>query len=147
MCLVIVFMVAAGGSSATFQSIPTWYAGLIKPSFSPPNFVFGPVWTLLYTLMAISLWLIWTAKQNKKTKLAIKVFLIQLGLNFLWSVVFFGAHQILLGLLVIILLWGSILWSILLFLKINKTAAYLLIPYILWVSFASVLNLSLLLLN
>ncbi len=146
-CFALVFAAAAGGSIATYDAIPTWYAGLTNPPFNNHNWIFGPVWTLLYALMAFSLFLIWKVKKSKKQTKAIKVFLVQLFLNFLWSIVFFGAHNIGLALLTIVLLWGSILYSIILFYKINKTASYLLIPYILWVSFASILNLSIYLLN
>lgn len=144
---VLVFLVASAGSVVTFDSIPNWYAGLTKPPFNPPNYVFGPVWTLLYALMAFSLFLVWKGKQTKEVVHARKVFMVQLGLNFLWSYVFFGAHQIGLAVIVILALWASILYCIVLFRKINKTAAYLLIPYILWVSFATILNVSLFLLN
>lgn len=144
---VVVFLVAAAGSVATYDSIPTWYAGLTKPPFNPPNWIFGPVWTILYALMAVSLFLVWKKKQTPHTIYAKKIFFVQLGLNLLWSFVFFGAHQIALALLVIAALWGLILYSIILFRKINKTAAYILIPYLLWVSFATILNFSLLLLN
>lgn len=146
-CFLLVFLVGAGGSVATSDSIPNWYADLTKPPFNPPNWIFGPVWTLLYALMAVSLFLVWKKKQTNKTIYARKIFFIQLGLNLLWSLVFFGAHQIALALLIIAALWGFILYSIILFRKINKTAAYILIPYLLWVSFATVLNASLLLLN
>lgn len=146
-CFVVVFLAASGGSVVTYDAIPTWYATLNKPPFNPPNWIFGPVWTVLYILMAISLYLVWSAKKSKLQSKAIKVFLVQLFLNFLWSLVFFGGQNIGLALLTIILLWASILYSIILFYKINKTASYLLIPYILWVSFASFLNLSIFLLN
>lgn len=144
---VLVFLVAGAGSVATYDSIPTWYAGLNKPPYNPPNWIFGPVWTILYALMAISLFLIWKVKQNHKTIYARKIFFIQLGLNLLWSFVFFTAHQILLALVVILAMCASIIYTIILFRKINPKAGYLLIPYILWVSFASILNLSILLLN
>ena len=143
----LVFVVAAGGSVATYDAIPTWYATLTKPPFNPPNWIFGPVWTLLYIGMAISLFLVWKEKKSKLQAKAIKVFMVQLFLNFLWSIVFFGAQNPGLALLTIVLLWSSIFYSIVLFHKINKTASYLLIPYILWVSFASVLNLFIFLLN
>jgi benzodiazapine receptor len=141
---------AAGiiGSLFTFSEIPGWYATLVKPSFSPPNWVFGPVWTLLYALMGISLYLIWKKGQEKiDVKLPLAIFGIQLFLNFLWSILFFGMHSPLFGLICIIFLWLSIAATILLFYKISKNAAYLLTPYILWVSFASILNASIWMLN
>lgn len=130
------------GAIFTIPSIPTWYASLNKPFFSPPNFVFGPVWTILYLLMGVSLFLVW---ENKKTDK--NIFYLQLVLNFLWSMVFFGMHSPILGLVVIVLLWWAIFKTIKQFSKINKTAGYLLYPYLAWVSFASLLNLSVFLLN
>jgi len=139
--ITLCFFVAFAGSAVTLPSIPTWYALLNKPFFSPPNWVFGPVWTVLYFLMGISLYLIW----NKSVK--IKIFLIQLALNFLWSLVFFWLHQPLLALITIFMLWISIYLTIKSFYRISKLAAYLLIPYILWVSFALLLNLFIVVLN
>lgn len=132
----------------TIAAIPTWYVMLTKPVFSPPNWVFGPVWTILYALMGISAYLIWIKGiQNKKIKMALLYFMIQLVFNFLWSFLFFGLHNPLLGLVDIIALWIAIACTIRMFYPLSKRAAYLLIPYILWVSFAGVLNLSIVLLN
>jgi tryptophan-rich sensory protein len=141
--LSILVCLSAGliGSLATFPAIPTWYATLTKPSFSPPNWLFGPVWTALYILMGIAMSLIW---QKKKS---LNLFLIHLVFNAGWSVVFFGLRSILGGMVVIIILWGLIVAVIGKFYRIDRRAAYLLIPYLVWVSFASVLNFSLLLLN
>ena len=140
----------AGGIGALFtaSAIPTWYALLNKPSFSPPNWLFGPAWTILYTLMGISLAIVWQkGLKTKKVRDALYLFGIQLGLNALWSPVFFGAKNLFLALIIIILMWIYILKTILAFRKINKTAGYLLYPYIAWVSFASILNFSVWLLN
>ncbi len=134
------------GSYFTLTSINTWYQALNKPFFNPPNFLFGPVWTILYILMGISLYLILISKSKKKD-LAVKVFFVQLFLNLLWSFIFFGFQNPFLALLEIIALWFAIFVTIRLFLPISKTAGYLLIPYILWVSFALILNLSIVLLN
>lgn len=134
------------GSVFTFQAIPTWYATLNKPFFSPPNWIFGPVWTILYTLMGISLYLVWTSKSKLKGE-ALKIFYAQLVLNSLWSIMFFGLKAPTLALLEILILWIFIAVSIVRFYKIHKTSAYLLLPYLLWVSFASVLNLAIVLLN
>jgi tryptophan-rich sensory protein len=136
------------GSIFTIPAITTWYQTLNKPVFSPPNYVFGPVWTTLYALMGISIFLI----LEKKIKLKEKHYLIylfswQLLLNFLWSVIFFYFHFPLLAFLEIILLWGSILLLIINFWKYSKTASYLLVPYLLWVSFASLLNAAIVILN
>ena len=129
------------GSIFTVSSIPTWYASLVKPSFNPPSWIFGPVWTLLYTLMGISLYLVW------KNKFAVKLFVWQLIANSLWSIIFFGMKNIPLALIEIIVLLVLILATIMKFYKINKTAAYLLIPYLLWSSFATILTYSIWILN
>jgi len=136
------------GSLFTFESIPTWYATLNKPFFNPPNWIFGPVWTLLYIMMGVSLYLVWTANTKKAEKQqGMKNFIIQLALNAIWSIVFFGMHSPFLALLVIVVLWIMIFQTIKYFRQISKTAAWLLIPYLAWVSFASLLNLSIMLLN
>ena len=124
----------------TSQAIPTWYASLTKPAFSPPNWVFGPVWTSLYILLGISLFLIWKDEASKDRNRAIKVFSIQMLLNFAWSFLFFYFHLIGVALIEIILLWVSIGYMIYLFYKIRPFAAYLNIPYLIWVSFAVILN-------
>lgn len=136
------------GSVFTTPSIPGWYAGLAKPSFNPPNWIFGPVWTALYAMMGVAAYLIYEkGLKRKEVKRALAVFAAQLLLNALWSIVFFGAHMILAAAVVIVLLWAGILASILLFRPISKAAAWLLLPYILWVSFATALNVSLYFLN
>ena len=136
------------GSVFTTPSIPGWYAGLIKPPFNPPNWVFAPVWTILYALMGLSAYLIYEkGPRRNDIRKALAVFAGQLLLNALWSIVFFGAHQILGAAILIVILWGMILASIWLFSRISKAAAYLLVLYILWVSFATVLNISLYVLN
>ena len=136
------------GSVFTTPSIPGWYEGLAKPPFNPPNWIFGPVWTILYAMMGVAAYLVYEkGMRNKEVKRAMAVFAGQLLLNTLWSIVFFGAHMILAGAGVIVLLWVGILASILLFRPISKPTAYLLVPYILWVSFATVLNSSLYILN
>lgn len=148
-CIVAISLcLAAGflGSFFTSPSIPTWYQFLAKPSFSPPNWLFAPVWTALYILMGISLYLVWGSK-SKKRQIAINIFLIQLGLNALWSIIFFGMKNPGLALLEIVILWSTIFLTIKLFFPISRIAAYLLVPYILWVSFASILNLSIWLIN
>jgi len=135
------------GSIFTASAIPTWYAALVKPFFAPPNWVFGPVWTTLYVLMGISLFLIWRKGINKKTKAAINIFGIQLALNVLWSLAFFGMKSPIAGFAVIIALWAAIATTIMKFMKIEKNAGLILIPYIAWVSVATLLNLSIVLLN
>ena len=136
------------GSVFTTSSIPGWYANINKPSFNPPNWVFAPVWTTLYLLMGISLYLIWrNGLSDKNVKIAFIVFIFQLVLNALWSILFFGLQSPFLAFIEIVFLWIAILISIILFFRISRIAAYLLIPYILWVSFASVLNFSIWRLN
>lgn len=134
------------GSFFTISSIPTWYVTLNKPAFSPPNWVFGPAWTILYILMGISLYLVWTSKGKLKQN-ALNLFFVQLGLNVLWSIIFFGMRNPTLALIDIIALWVLIFLTIKSFTKISKLAGNLLIPYLLWVSFASVLNLAIVFLN
>ncbi len=132
----------------TIAAIPTWYATLSKPVFSPPNWIFGPVWTVLYALMGISLYLVWMkSTKNKRVKQALALFAFQLLLNFLWSFLFFGLQNQLLGFIDIILLWIIIALTIRAFYSLSKPAAYLLFPYIIWVSFAFLLNLSIVFLN
>ena len=136
------------GTIFTISSIPTWYATLIKPPFSPPNYLFGPVWTILYILMGISVSIIWLkGTKTKKVRVALMFFGVQLFLNAIWSPVFFGAKSLFISLIIIGLMWLFILKTILTFGKINKTASYLLYPYIAWVSFASILNFSVWILN
>ncbi len=136
------------GSVFTISSITTWYAALHKPSFSPPNWLFGPVWTLLYALMGISVYLIWEKGIKKKgVKPALKIFSLQLILNFIWTILFFGLRSPLLGLIAIAVLWIAILATILKFAKLSKNAAIIMVPYILWVSFAAILNLAVWMLN
>ena len=132
------------GSLFTIPSIPSWYASLIKPSFNPPSYLFGPVWLVLYFMMGISLYLL---LQAKDAKLALSFFWVQLALNTLWSILFFGMHLLAVALLEILLLWICILLTILYGYKVSKPAAYLLIPYMLWVSFASILTYAIYALN
>lgn len=132
----------------TLSAIPNWYAYLNKPFFAPPNWIFGPVWTLLYFLMGISIYLIWKETSNKKkTTIAKKYFIAQLVANFVWTPVFFGLRSPLFGLIIIIAMWSLIVITIKKFYPLSKTAAYLLVPYLLWVSFATLLNAFILILN
>ena len=133
------------GAIATTPKIRSWYSTLIKPTFSPPNWLFGPVWTLLFLMMGVAFYLVW--REGKRAHKALKIFGIQLFLNTLWSFLFFGAESPGLALIEIALLWIMILVTIVNFSKISKTAAWLLVPYLLWVSFASVLNAAIFQLN
>lgn len=159
------------GSVFTVSAISSWYAGLNKPSFNPPNWIFGPVWTILFLLMGISFYLVWSnnfkADQSQKVlkikawnplsqKLwtgslqkanVILIFAFQIVLNIWWSIIFFGLRQPGLAFFELLMLWFAILYTIINFHRISKLASYLLIPYILWVSFAGFLNLSIWILN
>jgi translocator protein len=138
----LILPLGVGSISGIFTTaeIPSWYETLNKPSFNPPNWVFGPVWTTLYFLMGISLFLVWKQLPGRERNRAILVFMIQLFLNFCWSFLFFYFHQLGLALVEILLLWLSIFLMILLFYRLRPLAAYINIPYILWVTFATVLN-------
>jgi translocator protein len=131
----------------TSEAVSEWFATLNRPSFSPPNWVFGPVWTTLYILIGISFFLIWKQEASSQRKQAIIVFLAQLVLNFAWSFIFFYFNKIGLALIEIVLLWISIIFMLVLFYKLKPLAAYLNIPYLLWVTFATILNSGYYLLN
>ena len=147
----ILFMVLAQlaglvGSFSTFPNIETWYAGLTKPSFNPPSWVFGPVWTVLYSLMGIATWFVWRSTKPGKVK-AIGLFIVHLFVNAAWSMVFFGAHQPLYAFGIIVVLWLFIIALIRMYYPYSKVGAWLLVPYLLWVTFASTLNFSIAYLN
>jgi len=131
----------------TAKAIPGWYATLNQPSFSPPNWIFGPVWTLLYILMGISFYLIWNLEPGKLRRQAITVFLVQLLFNFGWSFCFFYFKRIGIALVDIVLLWSTIVLMLIHFYRLKPTAAYINIPYLLWVTFATVLNAAYFILN
>ena len=135
------------GSLFTIPAIPTWYATLKKPFFTPPNWIFSPVWISLFILMGISLFFVWRRTDHPTFKIAFIFFFVQLILNILWSIVFFGLRSPLLGLADIVLLWIAILLTIFHFLKVSKFSGVLLFPYFVWVSFATLLNFSLWILN
>ena len=136
------------GSFFTIPAIPTWYATLNKPAFSPPDWLFSPVWISLYTLMGISLFMIWNKAEKRPYRLkALVFFFIQLVLNALWSVFFFGLQSPLAGLIEMAFLWSAIVLTIYYFFKLSQWAGILLLPYLVWVSFAFILNFSLWTLN
>ena len=146
--LTITLAIGFVASLFTRPQIAGWYSTLNKPSFNPPPWLFAPVWTAIYVTIAIAAYLVWQRRDNSKTyKITAAIYIVQLWFNFSWSIVFFGLHGILPALFVILLLWVSIILNIRWFKKYDKTAAWLLTPYLLWVSFASVLNLSIYLLN
>ncbi len=147
LCLLLPLIVGGIAGYATATNISNWYSQLNKPFFNPPNWLFAPVWTILYILMGISFYLILQSPKNRDWRKAIYVFIVQLFLNFWWSFLFFKFHLILIALVEILLIWVSIVTMILRFKLVNKTAAYLQIPYLLWVSFATILNAAILWLN
>lgn len=140
--IAIALPLVVGGISSffTLKAIPIWYASLHAPSFKPPNWIFGPVWTSLYILMGISLYLIWKMPETSERNTAVIVFLIQLVFNFAWSFFFFYFKNIGFALIDIIALWVSIVAMMFLFYRIIPIAAYINIPYLCWVSFATALN-------
>lgn len=144
-CLVVGYL----SGMVTRESITTWYPTLIKPVFNPPNWIFAPVWTLLYIMMGVACGMVWNRMESNEelVKKAFKFFMIQLVLNAIWSYLFFGLHNPLLALLEMVLLWLMIFETYTLFKKIDRIAGLLFIPYIAWVSFAMVLNASIWWLN
>ncbi len=147
-CLAVCIGSGFIGSFFTRGSIKTWYVFLEKPPFTPPGWLFAPVWFLLYVLMGVSAFLVWRVGLNQfHVREGLVIFIIQLVLNSLWSFAFFGLKSTIGGLLVIVPLWTAILLTIINFYRISKAAAYLLLPYILWVSFATVLNFHIYILN
>ena len=134
-------MAGVVGSAFTRPSISSWYAALRKPTFTPPNWLFGPVWISLFLLMGISAYLIWSKGiQNREVIIALSIFGIQLVLNILWSFFFFKLQSPFYAFIEILMLWLAILLTIIYFFKISRTASFLLFPYIFWVSFAAILN-------
>ena len=138
----ICFSAAAIGNLATTPQIPNWYADIAKPNWTPPNWLFGPVWTILFSLMATAAWIVWRKHGIKNARNAFIWFGVQLILNSLWSVLFFGWNNPGAAAVEILFLWLTILITLVAFSKKSKTAGLLLVPYFLWVSFAIVLNIS-----
>lgn len=134
------FAVAAIGSSVTTPEIGGWYATLQKPPFNPPNWIFGPVWTLLYAMMAVAAWLVWRRQGVTGARGALALFVLQLLLNLAWSILFFGLRSPGAALVDILLLWSAILLTSRTFAIHSRPAGLLLLPYLAWVSFAAVLN-------
>ena len=146
-CIILPLLVGAVSGFATASSITTWFVTLHKPFFNPPNYLFAPVWTCLYVLMGVSLFMVVQLPASELRTKAIRVFCIQLFFNFWWSFIFFQFHCLGLALVEIVVMWLAIVMMIVTFKKINTTAAYLQVPYLLWVSFATLLNASLWWLN
>ena len=145
-CLVCIGTGALGGV-ATSSSVSTWYPTLQKPVFNPPDWVFAPVWTALYLIMAVAAWRVWLKAEGQAKFKALQMFWFQLALNLLWSILFFGMRQIGFALAEIVLLLLAILITTLLFWRTDRLAGMLMLPYIAWVSFATILNASLWMLN
>ncbi len=140
--LVITFAASAIGGWFTSMSVSTWYQEIAKPSFTPPSWVFGPVWTTLYALMAVAAWLVWDRVGFTVGAVALTLYAVQLVLNVAWSGLFFGLRSPALGTLCVIILWIAILATIIAFWRIYPVSGVLLIPYIVWVSYASALTYS-----
>ena len=135
----VLLCVAAAAMGALF--LPgEWYASLKKPSWNPPGWIFGPVWTALYTMMAVAAWLVWRQGGWGKQRKPLLSFLVQLALNALWTPLFFGWHWSGVAFAEMVLLWLAIAWTITAFWRVHRAAAWLLAPYLVWVSFAAVLN-------
>lgn len=144
----VCYLAGTIGSLFTQPAVESWYQSLIKPGFSPPDWLFAPVWLVLYALMGIAVYLIWrSGLENKSARTAFVIFFIHLLINVGWSIVFFGFQNIFWGLMTIMILWGFILFLLLAFRRVSKLAAVLLVPYWLWVTFAGVLNWFIWLLN
>jgi tryptophan-rich sensory protein len=140
LCILVQLSIGAVSGIATASGVNDWFLTIKKPVFNPPNYLFAPVWTMLYILMGISFYIILQTPNSKSKKYAIAIFVIQLFLNFCWSFLFFKYQLIGVAFIEIILIWLSIICMIYAFYKINRSAAYLQLPYLLWVSFASILN-------
>lgn len=145
--LILCLLAAGIGSLFTASSVDSWYAQLEKPAWTPPGWVFGPVWTLLYIMMAIAGWLVYRERGFLGAKLPLSFFLLQLMLNVLWSVIFFGLHRPGLAFLEILALWLAIAITAVLFWLVKPLAGLLLVPYLGWVAFAAILNFAIYRLN
>ena len=151
--LAIAIAVAAFGSLSTISNVVGWYADADKPFWNPPNFLFGPVWTVLYTLMSVAAWLVWLGREKPGARSALWTYVVQLVLNAVWTPVFFGAYPLIgpaalwIALAIIVALDVAILITMLRFWRVSRTAAWLLVPYWAWVLFATTLNAGLAVLN
>ncbi len=147
--LVVSHLAGIIGGYFTMDSVATWYQMINRPTFTPPDWIFGPVWFLLYTLMGIALYRIWQLRwfKKKRAKFAMTLFSVQLFFNALWSAVFFGLQNPTYALVIISILFGLVIWNMSLFWSLDKKAGYLLLPYVLWLSYALVLNAGIALLN
>tara|TARA_B100000780_G_C20936131_1_gene373241 strand:- start:14 stop:478 length:465 start_codon:yes stop_codon:yes gene_type:complete len=142
--LLITFVASAIGGFTTSSFKEPWYSEIILPSFNPPSWVFAPVWTVLYIMMSIAIWKVWVNSFDSKV---LKLYFIHLFFNAIWSVIFFGFHQIGLALINLIIILGLIIMLMKVYLKINKVSYYLMLPYLLWSSYAFILNVFIFILN
>ena len=142
--ILITFSASFIGSYATMAYKEPWYSELILPTFNPPSAVFAPVWTTLYIMMSVAIWLVWKRSFNNRV---MTIYFVQLFFNAIWSVLFFGYHNILLALIDLIIILGFIIWLMVIYFRENKISFYLMVPYLLWSSYAFVLNLTILVLN
>ncbi|MFX0096975.1 MAG: TspO/MBR family protein [Candidatus Hodarchaeota archaeon] len=141
-------LIGFAGNIFNFESLETWYPTLIKPDWTPPNWIFAPVWSTLFILMGISTFLVWREGFDKRNvKIALGVYVIQFALNLMWSWAFFGLQSPLFGFIIIVVLWIAIFVNIVVYARVSKVAAAILIPYIVWVTIASLLNFSVYVLN
>jgi tryptophan-rich sensory protein len=142
LAILTVEIIGASGAIFTVQGLSEWYGTLQRPALAPPNWVFGPVWTFLFALIGVALWLVWRQANSSPTavRFAFSVFALHFVFNLGWSAVFFGMQEIGLGLAVILVLWALIVATMLVFNRVDRRAALLLVPYLLWVSFAAYLN-------
>jgi len=138
--VVLCFAVAGISGSLTANAIPTWYRTLVRPAIAPPNWVFGPVWTLLYALMAIAAWQVTQSAPSSLRTWGLVLFLVQLALNFAWSLIFFRQHAIGAAFIEVVFLWAAIAATTFVFSRVSPPAAWLMAPYLAWVTFASFLN-------
>ena len=138
--IALCFAVAGIGGSWTAGEVKGWYRTLAMPSFAPPNWVFGPVWSVLYTLMAVAAWRVWLAAPARARTGALALFMLQLALNLAWSRIFFRQHAIGIALVEVAVLWVAIGATTLAFSRISSLAAWLMVPYLAWVAFAAALN-------
>lgn len=145
--LLTVYAVSALGALSTAPGVKDWYPGIEKPDWTPPSWLFGPVWTILYTMMALAAWLVWRCHETTRCQAALTAFAVQLFLNALWSPLFFGLHRIDLAAFDILALWLAILITIGLFFRVRPAAAWLLVPYLLWCTYAAALNIAIWRLN
>lgn len=146
-CIIGCLLLGISGSLFTFDAMMEWYPSLVKPSFTPPNWVFGPVWTVLFSLLGVSIYMIWQRSQHPLFKKALILFIIQFALNIFWNLFFFGLRSPIMGLLEILILFTSVILMIATFMKIHKPAGLLQIPYVLWLCVATALNIGVLVLN